>query len=193
MALSDLLPEALRPTKPIAVDGPRSPRVSGVSDTAIPPVIEEVPGPVFAYRGQEQHGVPVTHGSEAPQDPHAAFMHTVDVENVHELHPPTPILVRVADKDGTEVHAFRTISSIADGSVRMIVNRMDNRTKLRIYNLGAVTVYIGSDSSTSAFNGFPLPANSAEPFALDSTESVYAVSEDGSVCDVRAFVEFVKG
>ena len=187
MALTDLLPEALRPTKPIAVDGPTSPRVSGVSDTAITPVVEDVPGPVFAYRGQEQHGVPVTHGTEAPNDPRNAFLHTVDVENVHELHPPTPILVR--DVTTKRRKRSRVITSSVNATSRLVLNRQETRTRVILSNWSAENIYIGFDNSTaSALSGFPLSAwGSVELF---TTEEIWGVSETGDACEVRILVEW---
>lgn len=193
MALSDLVPASLR-AKPIGVKGPTSPRVSGVSDEALTPVVEHVAGPVFAYRGQEQHGVPVTHGTEDPHDPHAAFSHTVDVEHVTELHPPTPVLVKVVEDDGTESHAFRVFSTAANGSPSVIVNRQDGRSRVLLdVTTANHSVYIGHDSTVSVFSGFPLSAAASLPMELVTDQAIWAVSDDGSAVDVRVLIEFPRG
>lgn len=191
MTLSESVARLLNP-KPVGVAGPSSPRVSGVSDEAITPVPESVEGVNFDWRGQEQHGVPVTNGSTHPQDPRTAFMHTVDAEHVEHPHPVTPVLVKVVHEDGQETRAWRVINTAATGAPSMILNRMDTRTKLSLFNLGAATVFINCDNGVSPINGYPILANTGIPFEMETQSAVWAVSADGTTCDVRALIEFTK-
>lgn len=188
---SDLLATALRSTKPVGGKGSSAQRAPGVLNDAVEPHAEHVAGPVFAYRGQEQHGVSVTDGSHYV-DPSEAFRTTVDAEVLPENHPPTPILVKSVQEDGNEVRKFRNVSLLADISQRMIVSRMTTRTSVKLYNLSqTVTVLLGNDSSVSPTSGYPLgPGREIE---IKATDEIWAVSFDGSPVDIRGLIEYRQG
>lgn len=190
MALSDLVPHALRPAKPVGGHS-AAPRVSGVADDAITPVVEHVAGPVFAWRGQEQHGVTVTDGSTRLIDPHEEFAENVDYEHAVDNHPPTPVLVRIVREDGNEVADWRVITALLSAQPTQILNRLDDRTSARIFNNSAVVVLIGRDATMNVNNSFPLAVG--QSIDIKHTRSVWGISIDGSNADVRACIEFARG
>lgn len=186
MALSDLIPDALKPPKPIGGKGDSSPRVSGVADDAMTPIIEPHEGSVIPYRGTEQHGI---HPSEPYSDHRDELRKSVDVTLSPHPHPATPVLVTVVKSDGDEFTEWRVVSTLASGTPAQILMRNRLRTYARVTNSGAVTVYIGRDPFMNAYNNsFPIPAGGT--IEMHHTEDVWVMSADGSNVDVRAYVEF---
>lgn len=190
MALSDLLPNALRAAKPVGGHGDTSPRVSGVADAALTPVPEHYAGEVIPYRGTESHGV--DGGHTAYTDPRGELRKSVDVIVAPAEHPPTPVLVKVVKTDGNEVHDWRVVSTVASAVPTTILGRDRRRVSARIINNGAVTVLIGHDQSMTSINSYPLAAG-ASLTDLRHSEPVWVTSVDGSNVDVRAMIEFRRG
>jgi hypothetical protein len=177
MAARDLLPYALRPAKRIGGEDTSPVRVSGVSDEALTPVPEPVSGPVFDYRGQEQHGVPVENGSVEPEDPRRAFVHTVDVEELG-THKPHPLAVRVVQNDDEEVRDWRVMPTSVGTAPVQIAGRHDRRTRLRIsVPTSGHGIYISHDQSPTTYTGFPIAGGTC--FELITTQAVYAICDDG--------------
>lgn len=189
MALSDLLPNALRAAKPVGGHGDTSPRVSGVADDALTPVPEEIDGDVIPYRGTETHGVDA--GNVTYVDPRGELRKSVDAVVKPADHPPTPILVKVVNSDGDEVWDWRVVSTVASATPASILNRDRRRTSARIINNGAVTVLIGRSQMMNSLNSFPIAAG--QLLEVHHTEDVWVISNDGSNVDVRAHIEFKRG
>lgn len=190
MALSDFVPAGLR-TKPVGGHGDaKAPRVSGVSDDAITPVVEHEAGHVLPYRGTELHGVDVPETHYA--DPRGELRSAVDVELVKEPHPVTPVLVKVVKNDGDEYTDWRVISTLAGTVPIALLNRNRNRICARIINNGAATVLLGRDAMMNVNNSYPLAAG-ASFLDIRHSEDVWVMSQDGSSVDVRAVFEFKRG
>lgn len=187
MALSDLLPNALRAAKPIGVAGDTSPRVSGVADEAIEPVAEHYAGENIPYRGTEQHGIKP---GPAYSDHRDEIRKSVDVEAVEHPHPPTPVLVKVVKEDGGESVDWRVITALASAVPTQLLNRMRKRTTAHILNYGSVTVLIGRSPAMNSLNSYPIPAGGT--LDIKHTEDVWLISADGSSVDVRAYIEFTR-
>lgn len=194
MATFDLIPAKLRPAKQVGGKGDSSPRVSGVSDEAVTPVPDAIAGHVLPYRGTELHGVP--DDGQPYVDPRDELRKSVDVGPLVELHPPTPVLVKVVEDDGAEVKAWRVISAYVDGTPRLILNRMPNRSRANIANKDEGNiVWLGPDSTVSPLNGFSCVHQSGINVGVEltSTEEVWAVSDTGSVQELRILIEYTRG
>lgn len=187
--LSDLIPNALRPAKPVGGHGASAPRVSGVSDDAIVPVTEHISGDVIPYRGTETHGVDA--GNVSYVDPRGELRHSVDVVVDPASHPVTPVLVKVVKHDSTEYTDWRVVSTLASAMPIALMQRHRDRTYGRIINNGAATILIGKDAVMTSYNSYPIAAG--QTYELHHTEAVWVTSIDGSTVDVRGIEEFKRG
>jgi hypothetical protein len=139
-----------------------------MSETPQTPVPERGPETVFAYRGQELHGVPQV-GTPDLYDEVPAGESVL----VHELPPePDPIPVRIVRGGGRELARWRTLRAYAGDDVTQALGRDEARNTTIIRNLSSTAldrVWIGSDQHT---------ANSAYGFPLDPGAQVTLSTED---------------
>lgn len=158
-------------------------------------VVRDVPetdrpaGEVYAYRGQEKHGV------ESP-NPYVRGPDTLEI--VEEFQPeepppladPIPVIV-VNDNGGArQIQSWSANQMSVDQLPRQIVGRNRARTKVTIRNLSlTVTIFIGrSPNGTTALSGYPLaPGVSME---LAATDEVCAISPTGALVYVGILQEF---
>lgn len=139
--------------------------------------ISRVAGPVFPYRGQEQHGVAVT------QAPYVlgADVYDYDVpEYMEAIDEQEPIAVRVVEADSREVRGFAATQTIVDSITRIIAGANERRRSVKVRNMDAVKrIYIGHDLTLSVGTGYPIePTATVE--LLNVETAVYGISADGT-------------
>lgn len=135
----------------------------------IAPVMEEIAEPNFAYRGIEDHGVPV-HGDTFTDVP--GYGATVDALYEIEPEPPHVVPVRIVNDDTGKIQlkSFRTLQmGIGTEPVR-ILGRDLTRTKLSLkpFGGGQYAVFMArsrSDVQTS-MSAWVLSDASANEFAM---------------------------
>lgn len=165
---------------------------------ALPPVLERVqPNTVFAYRGQETHGVPTDRsavGGDANEYEDATRYHIDYAEPEPE---PEPIPVRLVRDESIEIirSVFSRMSATGTdkggGASQLIGNDFSNRSRIivRVKNVGTTTVYLGLDQVTaSAQNGWPLAAS--ETFECKSHEALWAIGTTAAETPVEVYSEF---
>jgi len=140
------------------------------------PVPERVRGTVFAYRGMEQHGVPV-------EQPVIPLDDEVDVDEYpvdEDLPPISPIPVYIVNRSGDERRTIKTAQFPIGTTATRIANRNDGRTRMRIKNIETTAtflVWIGGDNniSSASFDGYPLIGG--ESIEVMSEDEVWCVSD----------------
>lgn len=60
-----------------------------------------------------------------------------------------------------------------------LIRASQARTSISIYNNGAATVYVGTDSAVTTSNGMPIPAGSEREILFEGT--IYGIVASGSV------------
>lgn len=158
-------------------------------------------GVVFPYRGIENHGVKPDY---APQ-PYVDDEWPEDSEEPHYEPGPTeddPIPVRVVNQFVKEFQDFRTftayvpmITGQALNQNGVIVGRLDpsqnQRRVIHIQNQDATkSLFIGSDNTVSAGNGYRIGPNSELAFPITSESEVWGTSSDGTQIAVGVLIEF---
>jgi hypothetical protein len=160
-------------------DDPDSARPTGKVD----PIPERVAGPVFAYRGQETHGVHPGDKDIARPDEWSSERATVEYDPAPDPGP-DPIPVRIVQEGSTEVIRSRFTRSYAPpvdaaghGVAQQVIGgdwEQRRRIKVKIKNLDAALIYIGSDAnSATAMSGWPLAQN--EVLEVNSHEPLFAL------------------
>lgn len=153
------------------------------------PVPDQPAGEVFAYRGQEKHGV---------ESPHPYLRGEDTLDTIEEFQPveppplPDPIPVIIVNDNGgaRQIQSWSANQMSVDAAPRQIVGRNRARTKVTIRNLSTtVTIFVGrSPNGTTALSGYPLgPGASME---LAATDEVCAVSPTGALVYVGILQEF---
>lgn len=124
----------------------------------VTPVPDRLAGTVLpGGRGYEQHGVPMDGAPELVDAVEAG-------DTIHYPDPPAaqePVPVRVVNERVKERRQFRTSQHPAKrGEVTQVVGLNENRTALRITNVGPETVWLASEMHTaSPQHGVPLAVN----------------------------------
>lgn len=165
---------------------------------AIDPVPEKVAGPVFAYRGQQTHGVPTDRDATSVD----ADMYDAEAEYEPDYLPmdaePEPIPVRIVQGEQS-VEVLRSVLSrmTATGTDRggqaaqIIGNDFLNRSRtiVRIKNVGTDIIYIApTPELANSMFGYPLAAN--ETFECRSYEAWYAKGTVATETPVSVYSEF---
>lgn len=156
---------------------------------ALPPVPEHYDGVNFPYRGTETHGVEPTKGAKYDT---REFQYPEEKEDHPEppLSEPDPVLVRVVNQHARERRMWRPVRSQATQYATRIVGRNDARTNMRLRNLDAANaVYIGSDSTVSAYTGYKVSAG-AEIYPFNTTEEVWVCTGDTSIVEIAVMYEY---
>lgn len=149
-------------------------------DATVVPLPERTSGPVFPYRGQEQHGVPATYGAH-DLDGQYVDQEVVDAYKVEpEEIVIDPIPVIVVNRSGNERRTIRTAQFPVGTTPTRIAQRNDGRSRLRIKNIetsAGFTVWITGDVSNSSatFDGYPL--GPLETVEILTEDEVYCVSD----------------
>jgi hypothetical protein len=105
----------------------------------IQPEPEKVAGPVFPYRGQEQHGVE-SESHPWPEPKTEARDNQPGYQAMAPIKEQDPIPVTIVTEYGRELRKWRTIShhvSGPAGNVVQLVGRLPGRTRIRIQNTKA--------------------------------------------------------
>lgn len=167
----------------------------------VTPVPEHADGIVFPYRGIENHGVK----PETPPPPYVDDEWPQDDEAEHYVVGPTeddPIPVRVVNQFSREFQDFRSFTAyvpLIQGQALnqngLIVGRLDpaqnQRRVIHIQNQDATkSLFIGSDNTVSALNGYRIGPNSELAFPITSESEVWGASSDGTQIAVGVLVEF---
>lgn len=162
---------------------------------AIEPVPEGVTGPVFAYRGQQQHGVSTDRSAIGADPDEFLEASRYDIDYAEPVDEVEPIPVRIVQRESRELKRWRAIRSVANGNgsnPSCLIGREPLRKKITIKNFGVDWVYIGHDgASASALNGYPLVAN--EVTTIETTEPIYAQSSSSEAMAVVMWIEYVAG
>lgn len=139
------------------------------------PILESYSGSNHPYRGIEQHGVADT---ASPDDPTPEWPNgTRSVVYADIPKEPDPIPVKIVQEGLSERRRLRTLQyALSPGQVARIVSANPNRTKVRIKNTAAFTIYFSDMESVSAFMGYPLNQN--ETLDLDTQDELYAFNPD---------------
>jgi hypothetical protein len=143
-------------------------------------------------RGSEWHGVEPRRYDDT--DAEGFGSGTVDV--IYDTAPKggTVIDVRVISDAAEQIKAWRaaqTIAPVAGGAPQQIVNRMRNRTSLKIQNLHTTDgVWVSHDANLTAFNGWFIA--SGDDLTLNSTEAVYALSNSVNMIPIALLTEFTQ-
>jgi hypothetical protein len=142
----------------------------------IEPVPEEYEGDNNPYRGIETHGVePTVEPREVPGHGQGRMV-TYEAPEPE----PEPIPVVIRQMGGRELRRSRVYRAYATASApAQIVGRDDNRSKVKIKNLGASDVYIG-DSSTTANAMHSWPLAQGEDYESNTQDTLYAMSSHAS-------------
>lgn len=156
---------------------------------AVDPTSAEDYGPFIPYRGHETHGVPM--GEMTDTGPQGYGDGSVGVMYDDDSARDPVVSVRIVTDDKEEIKAFRAGQTSVGPETRQIVNRMRNRSALKIKNLSVGTrVWIGSDTTLSALNGYPLDGGAE--ISIASTEAVFAISSTVDVVPLATFMDFTQ-
>lgn len=150
---------------------------------------EDYRATVFPYRGSETHGVVPLTPMRRMDDPYAegAIVH---VDPMPPTPVPEPVPVRIVDTSPDDYKDWRTWGGFASDTTRMIANKKEGRTVLRIQNISLTdSMFIGADSTVTAYTGFRvLPGAS---FSLDCEAPVWAITGTPGVnVPFCAYMEF---
>lgn len=144
------------------------------------------------YRGYVDHGVPVEQNFlPAEEDESQPAVEDLVTWDTHEETGPAPIPVYTVPgpgQSGTVHRMFHTWSIPVDVTSRMIANRHDSRSKIRIANNGTVDVYIGNDLTVSFMTGYPISAGTN--VELNTNREVYAVTVDAGPAMLNVLEEY---
>lgn len=154
-------PPARRDGQPVAV----TPRVDQEIETA-----HNIPG-----RGVVDHGVSRSEPAQWNAED-VAYDPTRDLVHFEPESPETaaiPVYVVGGPGEGKVVHSFRTMYAAVGPNPVRIAGEHGNRTKLRVNNRGARTLFVGDTPSVSSMFGFPVPAGGQ--LELSSSRAVYGV------------------
>lgn len=147
-------------------------------ETPQTPRTERVAGSVFAYRGQELHGVPMTGTPDLYDE--VPDGETVLVE---ELPPePDPIPVRIVKSGGRELSRWRTQRAYAGDDASALIGRDESRNTLRIRNLSSTAgdrVWIAPDQG-QANSAFGYPLDPGVEITLNTEDPVFVRRDSAS-------------
>jgi hypothetical protein len=165
------------------------------------PAPEHTEGVVFPYRGIENHGVkpekapPEYVDDQWPEDDESVSYEPGATED-------DPIPVRIVNQFSKEFQDFRSftayVPSITGQALTQngpIVGRLDpsanQRRIIHIQNQSSSkALFIGSDNTVSAQNGYRIAANTELAFPITTESEVWGTSEDGTQIPVGVLVEF---
>jgi hypothetical protein len=143
------------------------------------PIPEIVEGTNWAYRGSETHGVAPT----VDPSPVEGISPTVDVPTEPFEPDPPPVPVRIVSEKSNAKKNFRIYRTIAPGGAapKQLIGPMRNRSALKVKNADTVTIYIGTEQSTttSAF-GYPLAAGESIDMNDAPDAEIWGVSSDAT-------------
>jgi len=130
------------------------------------------------YRGTEQHGVAIEH-KEYPTSPDRYPEEQVgDVTYIEDTERDQhPIPVRIVTEASREIKSWRTWRTNVDTSVRLIVGRNNNNTRVRIRNMDTTATnicYVSNDMGVTALTGWPIAIN--ETLEIVTENEVYAIA-----------------
>lgn len=155
---------------------------------ATDPGKESVVGPVFPYRGQEQHGVAVEADPWIPQTGTAELWESRTDVPADETDV-KPVAVRIVSEGASENKSWSAGQVTADGNPRELVGRNPRRTRVRIKNLDPlIVVYIGRANGANAISGWPLDPDTE--IELLTTDEIHGVSATGAQLFVAILQEF---
>lgn len=164
---------------------------------AIEPVPESVVGTVFAYRGQETHGVATTTPAVGVADDNWEREADYDPEYEDPEKTVEPIPVRVVSDGSVEIRRSTFSMGSATGTdkggqaTQLVGNDFANRTRtrVRVRNNGATVIYLGHEPRVAnAMFGWPLAAN--ETFESASHEALWALGSVATETPVSVYTEF---
>lgn len=145
-------------------------------ETAQTPVMRHEAGTVFAGRGMEQHGVPMTGTPDLVDDADAGE----DVLTVEIPEDPDPIPVRLVRSGGREFTRLRIQrSSARDVESTQVVGRDETRNITRVRNLSSTAgdrLWVG-EAQHIAQPAFGYPLDPGAELLLNTENEVY-VSRD---------------
>lgn len=143
------------------------------------PGTESVVGPVFPYRGQEQHGVAVPAQPWLPVDATLEdWANRTDYEDSEEEIKPVP--VRIVSEGTSEIPSWRVGRVYADIRPSILSGKNDAQQSVQIRNMsGTDTLYIGPDSSLGVLGGYPV--GPGDDISVTTTEPVYGITEQNQV------------
>lgn len=161
---------------------------------AISPVPEGASSTVFAYRGQQTHGVPTKTPTVGVSDNEWQDAADYDADYADPERDVEPIPVRIVLDESREIRQFRVVrqpSGTSDGMARNLLGRDPTRKKVVLKNVSPDTVYIGHDQQTaSSMHGWPLAQN--ESFETESAYTeVWAQSSTAAVCVLAMKIDYV--
>jgi len=142
------------------------------------------------YRGLDVHGV--RSPFHADISPDQISLPIIDYES--EAKEILPIPVHVVNLGPREFQRWRVARQYATGAPARIVSQNMARTRLHIRNIGSQPIWLGTDSSVSAVNGYPLAVPPTFGCEIDLTiqAEVWAVSDDGSQQPIALYSEYAQ-
>lgn len=154
---------------------------------AIAPVPEKPAYKFNAYRGIENHGVPIQETWDEPAGYDSSMVLT---EVRHHEPDPSPVPVYLVNNDDTrQITKWRNATGYADNTPRQIIGQLETRTVLRVYNPSVDrTVFVSPDSSVSVGTGYPILPG--KELILHATGEMWAVSDTGVSVTLNLFYEF---
>lgn len=156
---------------------------------AVTPVEDPDYAEVFPYRGTEQHGVDAGR-PWTPTDATASSWEGPIKSEAPDIDP-EPVPVRIVQEKNDELRTFHAFQTGCAGSAVNIVGRDTKRTDVTIKNTSAAnTVWIGSDTSVTPTNGYPIAAGSSETLAVD--EPIYAVATNAAAATLAVIVTYMR-
>lgn len=161
---------------------------------ALDPTPEHIKGTVYPYRGTEDHGVPMPHGTDLTSDTDRYYVDESDLPHPDYMSEPVehpPVNVRVVNESPRERRDWRPFRFLATDQPQRLIGRSDNRTGLRIQNLDAANpVYITQDSGVSPIIGYVIGAGKEINNALETTEDVWIICDAGKTAEISGIQEF---